>query len=240
MTDIVIPLGWGSQWQNNELKYSLRSFEKHLSGMGQVFIVTDLVGVPNWLDGIIHIPCPDMTNTASLNAYTKVLKACQDDRVSQSFLLSNDDFFLIKDFEASTFPQFFRGELREKHANPKDTHYPNSKMNTFRELERFGMPKRHYGVHCPMLLDKSKFQFIMSRFNWNTKDGILMRSLYGNMAGVGGTLMKDCKISDYMDLPGLRKTVEGKPFFSIGDTAINRDMMNFLEELYPNKSRYEK
>jgi hypothetical protein len=45
MIDVVIPLGWGSIWDNQEIKYSLRSFERHLKGIRNIFVVTDLSGM---------------------------------------------------------------------------------------------------------------------------------------------------------------------------------------------------
>ena len=53
--DIVIPLGTGSRWQNNELRFALRSIEKYLTGYDKIFIIGEC---PSYLQNIIHIPCP--------------------------------------------------------------------------------------------------------------------------------------------------------------------------------------
>ena len=37
--DVVYILGKGSVWKDNEIRYSLRSIEKHLTGFDRVFIV---------------------------------------------------------------------------------------------------------------------------------------------------------------------------------------------------------
>ena len=49
MIDVVIPLGTGSRWQDNELRYCLRSIEKNLSGVNEVVIVGEK---PKWLTNV--------------------------------------------------------------------------------------------------------------------------------------------------------------------------------------------
>ena len=47
-TDVVYPIGQGSSWKNNELRFSLRSIEKYGINVGKLFIVGEL---PDFLLG---------------------------------------------------------------------------------------------------------------------------------------------------------------------------------------------
>ena len=56
--DIVYIIGKGSKWNNQELKYSLRSIAKYGINIGKVFIVGYK---PNFVsDEVIYIPCDDI------------------------------------------------------------------------------------------------------------------------------------------------------------------------------------
>lgn len=232
-------MGWGSTWNNNELRYSLRSFEKHLSGIGTLFIVADISGLPKWLNNFVHIICPDITNTPAINTCKKILKACNDKRVSKNFLLSNDDFFLLKDFEASTFPNYFRGDLLHNIQLDKNSTYQKSKIATAAILKRLGKQTRHFGVHCPMITNKLSFIKVISAFNIYNSVGYLTRSLYGNVLGLEAEEKKDCKLKIKLDGQELGEYVREKEFFSISDNSINRPLMEFFPALYPVKSRWE-
>ena len=72
MTDILIPLGTGSRHDNLELRYCLRSIEKHLKGVGNIFIVGEK---PEWIKNVIHIPFKDNPNNwnRARNIYDKIL-----------------------------------------------------------------------------------------------------------------------------------------------------------------------
>jgi hypothetical protein len=54
--DIVYVLGTGSNWSDNEIRFSLRSVFKNLTNIGQIFIVGEK---PAGLKGFIHIDHPD-------------------------------------------------------------------------------------------------------------------------------------------------------------------------------------
>lgn len=207
--------------------------------MGTVVIVCDQGCFPKWIKNVINIPYPDMTNVASTNTYRKILKACQSPLLSEDFLLSNDDFFLNSDFDANTFPYYHRGELQLHIDNPKATPYPLSKMNTAQVLTQLGKPLLHYGVHCPMRMNKKSFIEITSIFDWKVKGGYLTRCLYGNMNGIPSTNIKDFQISNHLEVVELEQMIKDKPFFAVKDSGVTRPTIQFLKELYPNKSRFE-
>lgn len=240
MTDIVIPLGWGSTWDNQELKFSLRSFERHLSGIGKLFIVTDLSGIPDFLQGHIHLPCPDDTNLAAVNTYKKILKACRDNRVSEDFLLSNDDFYLNHNFQAATFPNYHRGQILagwDKIPN-KTSHYVVSKKITASVLKKRGFTTFHFGIHCPILINKTKFLELVPLFKWEQSKGYLTRCIYGNVLQLPATYHRDTILNLPLSIP--LGSIDKHPFFSVRHGKVNEDMKGFFQRLYPDKSRWEK
>ena len=113
--DIVYILGTGSVWQNNEIRFSLRSVDKNISDVGKVFVVGER---PAFLKNIIHIPCRDPYTVYWKNAYAKTALVCKDPRLSDDFLFMNDDFFIFKPIKAEDYPYYYNKNFpRENNLN---------------------------------------------------------------------------------------------------------------------------
>lgn len=233
MIDIVIPLGPGSKWEDNELRYSLRSFEKHLHGIGRVFVIGR---TPDWMTGVNFISHPDIYTIPCINTTYKILTACHDPRVSENFLLSNDDFFLLKDHWADLFPYYWRNDLlfHIDKLDPKGS-YRRSRIFTAQALQEKGFGIRSFEVHCPFRINKNEFLKMSNIFDW--QNGLLPRSLYGNMLNLQAE-----KRGDYIiNLPlSNQSPIERNAFFSIRDGEVNARMQDFFQTLYPVASRFEK
>jgi hypothetical protein len=73
--DVVYTLGTESSWQDNELRYSLRSLERNFPDLGRVWIVGHK---PAWLTGVVHIPMADVhKQNKDANLIDKILAACR-------------------------------------------------------------------------------------------------------------------------------------------------------------------
>lgn len=98
------------RYQNfDELKYSLRSIEKHISWVNNIYIVTNCAK-PSWLDenSKIHwiwheeiFPSLDYLPTFSSHAIESCLHRING--LSEYFLYFNDDVFLMKDMQKTNF-----------------------------------------------------------------------------------------------------------------------------------------
>lgn len=235
-TSIVIPLGHGSRWNNTELRYCLRSVEKHLTGYGDVFIVGEK---PDWLRNVIHIPCPDYgdkTYHKERNIFTKILAACADERVTDDFLFMNDDHFLLQDFEAGKFPYYYNGSLGDFMTV---TDYKHTVKNT---VEITGRGALYYDVHSPINYDKYLFHSLLLNFDWSVKFGYCIKTLYNwkwPFSWKEPVEYPDLKINETYTADNIRELLTGRPWFSIGDRAREGDMLQVLQELYPKKSIYE-
>lgn len=246
MTDIVYLLGGGSLWKNNEMRYSLRSVEKHLSDVGKIFSIGHC---PDFVKNIIHISIADKVNpnlTKAENINNKIMAAIGDERVSDPFLVFSDDYFLNKSYSADSYPYFHRGPLLEGANKLSMTDlYKRVYGNTMGVLIKNNLPQKHFNVHAPIIYDKANAKQAFALADWNTQLGFMSKSLYCNFMKIEGEFQNDCKISTNMGIDEMRKLVDGKPFFSISDRALFRGRMLYsplvklLNELYPNKSRWE-
>lgn len=227
-TSIVLPLGRGSRNNDLELRYCLRSIENYLTGYGDIFIVGEY---PDWLQGCIHIPCPDYgdkTYDKERNIFGKILEACADDRVTDNFMFMNDDHYLRETNEAGKFPYYYEGLLTWKRTV---TDYKHTVQNT---VNLIGGDALYADIHCPIIYNKKSFSTLAS-YDWSVSFGYCIKTLYCKMfVRSWMTPQKDCKLDDQI------KCVDGRPWFSIGDKAFRWDVRALLQELYPNPSKFEK
>lgn len=233
MTDIVIPLNSRSTQKNQELRYCLRSIEQHLAGVGNVFIIGEC---PEWLQNIIHIPFTEdpRNRYRDRNIMLKMSEACKDQRVSDDFLMVHDDHFLLADYEAGKFPYYHMGPMNEGQGQ-----YGYTKDNT-KALLSLEESFNNYDCHCPIVFNKQLFMRSVALADWSKWYGYCMKTLYCVMNGIEGEYTEDSKIR----LPLLGNEIcghiAGRKWFSIGDRCFQPGgMWDVLNELYPNKSRYE-
>src|SRR4051812_29778761 len=109
MINIMFPVGPGSLWDDIELRYSLRSIEKHISGVKDIWIVGVL---PSFVKNVRYISFPDEHKCKETNIYRKVLRACQESDITDDFLFFNDDHFMLQDYVADQYPFYQKGDLR--------------------------------------------------------------------------------------------------------------------------------
>lgn len=233
MTDIVIPLGIRSTQQNQELRYALRSIEKHLTGVGNVFIIGEH---PDWLTNVIHIPYTEdpRNRYRDRNIALKMAEACKDSRVSDNFLMVHDDHFLLSDYEASAFPYYHMGPMNEGHGQ-----YGETKQNT-KSLLSFTELFNNYDCHCPIVFNKQLFMRSVALADWSKWYGYCLKTLYCVMNGIDGQLTEDIKIRYPLTRGEIWAQIIDRKWFSIGDRCFAPGgMRDVLNELYPSKSKYE-
>ncbi len=237
---IVIPLGTGSIWfDDQELKYSLRSIEKYLHGVGDVFIVGV---VPKWITNVIHIPAKDevgVQNRAK-NIFTKVMLAVNDERVTNDFLFMNDDHFLKHDFIAGEFPYHYRElDMVDTINRIKKLEWWKSLVTNTRDyLIANGKPVKMFDTHCPIIYNKEKFSKLQ-QVDWNVPNGYGIKSLYANINEIEGSYYPDRKLShsdenEYNLLQKLKNVL----YFST-PPLIPAAQKLIISQLYPKKSKYE-
>ncbi len=239
MIDLVVPFAPASIWQDREIRYSLRSIEKHLSGYRNIYFVGKLPSFPTQGLGLIAFEDDDYCKEK--NIYNKTLRACQERDITDDFLFFNDDHFLLQDCVASEYEFYYKSELRvtSKGLRPGGI-YKQAVDNTHRVLMEKGLPTKNFDVHCPIIYNKQFFAENMTKYDWSGKIGYVLKSLYTNTKKIEGERMADCKIGSQHTVEGLKEIMGKRRVFSMGNGAIGPTMMALLEELYPNPSKWEK
>lgn len=235
--DIMFPMGRGSKVGDLELRMSLRSIEKHIKNVDRIVIVGYK---PEWLRDVYHIPAEDEHPCKETNIYRKILKACQDETVSEDFLFFNDDHFILQDFDAEKFPFYYKGDLFFilKHLPPYNK-YSVCVHRTGHTLKNLGLDTKNFDTHTPIIYNKEKFLQIMPQYDWSERFSYVVKSLYANSLGILGVKEPDCKIADSPTLEQFKERIVERKVFSIDNAAIGEPLHQLFKELYPNPSRWE-
>lgn len=226
--DIVYPLGTGSTWNNNELRYSLRSL-KHMEH-DRVFIVGEC---PDWAVNVCHIPAEDpYEDQPQLNVQHKLRTLLSTD-VSDDFILMNDDFFILRDMK----PQYeYRGPLAD---TVSKNYASGSYHDAIKNAHAMYPDGLDYSLHTPFVYNKDKLRQALDAVQ---DKNIVLRSVYGNMHEVGGFHATDVKIYgadqflSYWNVMGF----EGIDCISISDSlGLSIDFREWIANYYPGPGVYE-
>lgn len=184
---------------NDELKYSLRSL-KNLNH-GRVFIAGYK---PSWVDERVEYIPAEQTENKYQNIRNNWLAALNDTRLSDNFILMNDDFFIMsptKDVmplrrleNIDHYIQLF------SKVNPES--YYVETMKSARDLLREWNVKSDYSyeLHTPMLFNKRKMLHLFDKLPSNYPVSHI-RTIYGNYYGINGSPIRDVKvINDAQDI----------------------------------------
>ena len=221
--------------RTRELRYSLRSVQRYLTGYGGVFIVS--VNIPTRITGVEHVYAVDNLGLLKdSRIFEKVLAACNDGRISEKFLFMNDDHFLCRPCHAPDFPFYNKGDLllAEGRTDP----YGMRLLRTGQDLQARGLPTVHFDIHTPILYDKAKFLTMASSFKWREPPGYVVKSLYGNFNRLDSVYLNDLKAESHRELVGL----DQRPCFSTQDdsawdNATGRAILKIVGE---EPSRWER
>jgi hypothetical protein len=232
--DVVYILGKGSQWRNNELRYSLRSL-KNLPHRN-VYIIGYL---PKFIraDRVKHIPAEDPTSNKIINSIHKHSIACQTEGISEDFILMNDDIFIMKPTEV--IPRWYRKTLKESiEAHPThDGYYHQSLVLTDQVLQLKNIPKPlDYSVHSPIVFNKKKLTEVLEVCQKFKPNALLIKTVYGNYFWRKSELHIDVKASHERHLEEL----QAEPFLSITDNLTLRTGFKFwIDRQFPVASYHE-
>lgn len=226
--DALYVLGKSSQYDNLELRLSLRSLEQNAKDLESVFIVGEK---PKWIKNVVHIPVDDVY-TRENNVFRKILTACKLD-ISENFFFMNDDFYMMKPFIMAEYPYFVNGEVVGI-SNP--SRYQEIQNKTLNELQSKGMTRvMDYRVHCPIIFNKEKL-LMLENYYKDTKlenVGYSLRLLYGNFFVENPIITEDCKL---WGLDEIRETKQG----CISTKDDCDDVLQELLKIFNKPSKYER
>ena len=240
---VVYVLGTGSGWQDNEIRFSLRSLEKNMKNFGNVFVVGEC---PAFLQNVIHIPAIDIFEpgvNADGNIITKVLAACNDQRLSDDFLFINDDHLVIKPIAAEDVPPLQKGDMTTFEPLYWQFNFWRGRLKrTMQVLKANDLSTLHFDCHTPIIFNKHSFCEIMNRFEYMEDIGYTMKSLYGNVMYPDGPFLTDQKrtIFRHYTFEQINQRLEDPTFMSFNDMGLNNSLKWWLIDNFRSKSRFEK
>jgi hypothetical protein len=237
--DIVYVLGNGSKWQNNEIKYSIRSLMLNCRSFRRILIIGADPGIFHYDDRLIFVPAPD-NHKKEINIWNKVLRACQLEALSDDFLFINDDHFMLKPFHPEAYPFYAKGNLADKHYSGSDTYQMVLKA-TRNVLQKHGLNTWHFDIHTPILFNKEKFIRTHSYFSkyLEADQELVMKSCYANLHGIKPTLMNDLKLTRGCSLQELAELFQKRHVLSVADEAITSNFRRWLQFHFPEPSPWE-
>lgn len=237
MNDIVIPIG-KSKTDYLDLRYALRGIEKHVMNYREIVIVGEK---PSWIQGVVHIPHSDDADRKwkERNIWNKFMASCLVSEISESFLATNDDIFIIEDIDATTYPYYYKGTCYEAMLS-NTSFYRATMAHTKSFLERRGFKDINADTHTPIIYNKKEFLNTFEEENWLTPWGYGIKSLYCAINKKPMTFMEDCKISKKVTLEEVERLAKGRHVLSCTDAAIKTGLKEFLDNKFPEKSSYEK
>lgn len=233
MISIVYTLGPGSHWQDNELRFSLRSVERYVKNYRDIWVVGTH---PKFAKNISFLMCTDQFTNPSKSIMNKLMMVCSNEAISDPFFYIHDDHFITHSIDPLEFPNYYRGELT---AIRNETDYMQTVMNTINALQGLGMRTLDFDTHTPILFSKIKLMQVINMVDWNVAHGYCIKSLYGNATRVEPTFAPDGKFARHKSREQLELWFDRHAVVSIDDGALDHELKRFLAAYYPNKSKYE-
>jgi len=221
---------------NHELRFSLRSAERNLH-FDKVFIVGYK---PEFLnDKVIHIPMPDVDKNKHINVARKIAEILCDKRISDDFILMNDDFYILREYKK--IPYYYNKSIREWtwRAREKDMQsFHGMKWAAIVEdlYEHFPDGK-FFETHFPMVYNKQMLTDVIRKYK--LRETATIRSHYCNeyKDKIEIEESKDYKIHD---IDALRKLQEYKDFISTTNITANHPLFkSFIKSRFTKSSSYE-
>lgn len=210
--DVVYILGKGSEANNQEIVYSLRSLCINMLDLRNVYVVGDC---PDFLTDIRHIACEDSHDKKWKNALEKTRIAATTDGITDEFLLMNDDFFALEPFMGAELP-FYAVKNGNGGCNGRND----------------------FQVHLPIRLNKEWYEKMP--LSLEMKGDWSPRSFYCNFYGAPPTYIDDPIVRVGNNLPDFDTQIKNKGFFSISNSAMHSaEFMLWLHDLYPDPCKFE-
>ncbi|WP_328434585.1 hypothetical protein [Streptomyces sp. NBC_00425] len=230
--DIVVPVR--EEATNQQLRYALRSWCESLPHR-KVWVVGYR---HDWLaDDVGHIPIWQ-TGSKFENTTVAMRAACAHPEVSDRFVWCNDDTFTMGPLPDG-MPVLHRGLVAdvEKHYEARGYGaYLRGMRETRTVLAELGHPEPlSYELHVPMPVDKAGMVAALDQAP--QLDGMHKRTLYGNLAGLGGEQIGDVKVAHR----GPRGFGPESLFLStMPDSFTNGHVGRFIRAAFPLPCRYER
>lgn len=247
--DIVYPnVAKFAQWE--ELRYSLRSLEKNLTGISfRVWIVGDL---PEWAhESVNHIPCELSGETPRIDILHKHLAVINHPDIGEEYFWMNDDIYLVNKvmYADMCLPVAVNDLMANRRNYDSQTVWGRDNLNTLEILKDQQLTTFNYAAHIPHRYEKSKVEFLINQFAM-LENPIVLEQLYYNY------WFKDfIPYWDTLDLTNNQgfcvnrqnpnwkafdQQIRVKKYLNNSEAGMCEELKNRLQKLFPYHSSFEK
>lgn len=223
MIDAVIPFRSEPRHGNIELYYALRSLRRHARGLRHIYLVGD--PCPWEMEGVRHIPAGDIVNRPNYSIFAKTRVACTQEEISDPFLFSNDDIYLLRDVDIAELPNYYHNTI-DQHTRSINNGYLLFVNNTKKIV---GNNALWFDIHVPILYRKQRYIDKLAPLDWSHHE-YTIKTVYAQ--GLPAVAMADCKINGHRTYQQIVEATSGRMFFSTGPMGINEAMLTFLKQKF--------
>lgn len=229
MTDVVYVLNGNSKYNNDEIRYSIRSLRKHGKNLGRFCVMGKC---PDFLNVWKHIPFDNLVNWCKdVNIAAGILLACQDPEISDPFIFLADDNYMLWNFDADRLWAFYA----PMYVPNMNRTYERAVHNTIMILRNLGVSpvEMFFDIHLPILIHKKCMIDAFTRFDY-TMQRFTVKTIYANLCDkVVPFQTVDCKISD-------PKQIKTCTFGFSTEDEVSPEMWKAIKSLYPHPSPLER
>lgn len=241
-----------SKW-DQELRFSLRSLDKHVSGIDRVIIFGYLPPYVALSPSVIHVPWTGNTDPSGENEILiqKVADAINMDILSETFLYMADDFILLADQKAEEITPYLLENMDLTYRGLGDgNNWHKMLWKTYDWCKSKGGTGFNFESHTPKVFNKKAFQQLLIDFApaWeNAKhmcDGICWETAYFNMYPPAVMEYAHGHRVEAINPIGEQEIIEGlcrgREFLFFNETGlVGEGLQSFLNDRFPEPSRWE-
>ncbi|MBM6856628.1 hypothetical protein [Caecibacteroides pullorum] len=241
-TSVVIP--YCKEFaQGKELLYALRSWDKNCCFPADFVVIGDK---EEWFSDEIHfIECPRVSDNPSVDTYHKLKVALESDLVTDDFIWTNDDIYVLQPIDLSHIQL-------PKVLGPLDTSkykgfYRENMQRTIDFLKQLGASCQNYGTHTPVMFNKASWLGMIAKLDEQITQGMLYTSIYFNLQQPQVTAVT----LDWRKDPFLLPVVSQNPSTEVVKSLLPKMFLNnarsgyspwlesFLDKEFPAKCLFE-
>lgn len=251
MIDVYYPYYHNeSAW--DELRYSLRSVEKHLNEDFKVWIVGDL---PGWIrketvNHIQHQRNHHIVETCTYDAASKLWLYLNAPRTSEGFVRMYDDMYFLKDVTVKDL-----NVLRVMHG--LDMEIPTGSSVWFEQLfrtieavKRNGLPGYNTETHIPEFFLRDGMVYIFEKYK-PIENRLLTSTLYFNTFFADKTPIIERRLNsahfygndierNYPKSANPFDVCADKTFLNHNNAGLTDALKHYIQSQFPHKSKFEK
>lgn len=230
--------------QGNELQMALRGWDKHFKEDFRVVVIGDREPWMN--DQVDVIECKRIGNNPPIDIAHKMLLAIESDLVSEKFIWSNDDQYLVSPCVLADF-ETLKCEGRLKEPFPNNLYGRNKKATT-ELLKEAKKPTFDFSTHTPFVFEKEKLADLIEEFEL-TKNAHLISSLYYNWFFPDFVPLRmnlevdNIKVGVYRpnaNFGKLKQLIPQKKLVSNSQSGWTEEFSKIMNKIHSEKCRFEK